>query len=493
MRMGSKRSAGRAAAPWPAPSRDGASGGPGHAERRSCHHPRVRVAASGWITGLALASACAREPSLAREAVREGDALAEAALREGDALAEAALREGDALADTAVREAAGEAARPPTAVHEPERAAAAGGDERALARIEPAPSGAASSAADRAPTPADAEPRPAFLDFVFVGDVVLGEYVFDGHRSFAGPLAPGDPFADVADLLAADLVVGNLESPVMHEIPAASPLRYGHRFGASAPAVASLAAGGFDVMSLANNHANDLGREGLEQTPEVLRAVGITPVGEARHDGSPLQVVTLEHRGWKIGLLSATTWLNHAPAPGDPKVAVVAVSRLRRTLVPLVEAARAEHDLVIVLLHWGRERRERPEPAQIHAAHALVDAGATLVIGHHPHVLQGIERYGDGLIAYSLGNFLFPAREEGFRDSAVLRVRAAMEPARAVEATASPVRLERAPAHAPRPATSPWQREIRTRLQGLGKQLRTRWCWEAGRLAWPCAQRAKAP
>jgi poly-gamma-glutamate capsule biosynthesis protein CapA/YwtB (metallophosphatase superfamily) len=341
-------------------------------------------------------------------------------------------------------------------------------------------SGAGAPDSEVRASPTEAEPRPELLDLVFVGDVVLGEYVFDGHRSFAGPLAPGDPFAAVAELLRADVVVGNLESPVMRQIPTKSPLRYGHRFGASAPAVAALAAGGFHVMSVANNHANDLGREGLEQTPEVLRAHGITPIGEARHDGAPLRVVTTEHRGWRIGWLAATTWLNHAPVPGDPKVPVVAVSRLERTLVPLVEQARAEHDLVIVLLHWGRERRERPEAAQVRAAHAFIDAGADLVIGHHPHVLQGIERHGEGLIAYSLGNFLFPAREEAFRDSAVLRVRVSGEPRGIAGATAHPVRLSPAPTHAPGLTTPGQRRLIEERLQRLGAARRTPWSRGAG-------------
>jgi len=360
-----------------------------------------------------------------------------------------------------------------------------GGGERAPdgARIEPTDPTSAPLAAPATPVEPDPEPRAAVLDLVFVGDVVLGEYLFDDHHSFAGPLAPGDPFADVAELLEADLVVGNLESPVMREIPAKSPLRYGHRFGASAPAVAGLAAGGFDVMSVANNHANDLGRDGLEQTPEVLRAAGITPVGEARHDGSPLQVVTHEHRGWKIAFLSATTWLNHAPTPGDPKVPVVGVSRLKRALVPLVEQARAEHDLVIVLLHWGQERRERPEPAQIHAAHAFIDAGADLVIGHHPHVLQGVERYGDGLIAYSLGNFLFPAREEGFRDSAVLRLRVSLDPVCVMEASMHGVRLAPPARFSPMKATPTKRREIHQRLRRLGKSLRTSWSQQGEELS----------
>jgi poly-gamma-glutamate capsule biosynthesis protein CapA/YwtB (metallophosphatase superfamily) len=341
--------------------------------------------------------------------------------------------------------------------------------------LEPGPSTSLDAGGNEAPAEPAAEPRAASLELVFVGDMVLGEYLRDSHRSFAGPLAPGDPFADVAELLRADLVVGNLESPVMHEIPEHSPLRHGHRFGASAPAVAALAHAGFSVMSVANNHANDLARDGLLQTPEVLRAAGITPVGGAVREGSPLRIETLEHRGWRIGLLSATTWLNNAPAPGDPALPVVATRDLERMLVPLVEQARPEHDLVIVLLHWGRERRERPEPAQLHAAHALIDAGADLVIGHHPHVLQGVERHGDGLVAYSLGNFLFPAREEAFRDSAILRVSVTAEPRRVARASLHPVRLGPSPGHDPRLATPKARKPIHERLVQLSSALGSRW------------------
>lgn len=410
----------------------------------------MRKAAVGWALGLSLAVACGEPPTPASER-----AVPQALGSSGSAEPPPAAERVDA-ADDGGRVPDGER-----------------GDATGASPMSP-PTDRAASTRPSAPEAAP-EPRPATLDLVFVGDVVLGEYVFDGHRSFAGPLAPGDPFADVAELLEADLVVGNLESPVMHEIPKESPLRYGHRFGASAPAVEGLAAGGFDVMSVANNHANDLGREGLVETPEVLRKVGITPVGEAQPEGSPLRVVTLEHRGWRIGFVSATTWLNHAPEPGDPKVPVVAVSRLKRTLVPLVEQARADHDLVIVLLHWGRERRERPEPAQVHAAHAFIDAGADLVIGHHPHVLQGIERYSNGIIAYSLGNFLFPAREDGFRDSAVLRVVVQVRSRCVEEGEVRAIRVGAAPRFSPRRATSAERRAIHRRMVTLGRFLRTSW------------------
>ncbi len=317
--------------------------------------------------------------------------------------------------------------------------------------------------------------RPSTVDLAFVGDIVLGEYVFDDHRSLAGPASEHDPFSRVADALEADLLIGNLESPVMDEVPRHSPIRFGHRFGGSAAAVSALAEAGFDVMSVANNHANDLGRPGLEQTPAILNAAGILAPGAARYEDPLFRVETLEHAGWRIGFLAAATWLNTAPAPGDPSVPLARTGELAEALVPLLQDARAEHDLLVVLLHWGRERREEPGFVQVDMAHALVDAGADLVIGHHPHVLQGIERYGDGLIAYSLGNLLFPARVHEFRDTGVLRVHWDMPGRCPARATFESLRLDRRLGHGPRPTIPRERRAILDRIQRLGRGLHTHW------------------
>ncbi len=340
------------------------------------------------------------------------------------------------------------------------------------------PSTPAILAAASSPEPTDE------LTLAFVGDVVLGEYVQQTHRSFAGPQAPSAPFEAVAPVLRADVLVGNLESPVMTTIPTDSPLRFGHRFGASEPAVRALAQAGFSVMSLANNHANDLGRAGLEHSPQLLRAHGIVPVGQARSQGSPFVVETLRHEGWSIGLVAATTWLNHEPLPDEPSVPVVSLRELADVLVPVVDAARPDHDLMIVLLHWGRELRERPDDAQRAAAHALVDAGADLVIGHHPHVLQGIERYRGALIAYSLGNFLFPARRPQGRDSAVLRVQVAAGSGCVQQAEIHAVRVGGAPGHAPVMAKGDRRRSILGRMRRLGRSLLTPLQHQDGALVW---------
>ncbi|MCH9680660.1 MAG: CapA family protein [Deltaproteobacteria bacterium] len=311
------------------------------------------------------------------------------------------------------------------------------------------------------------------LTLTFVGDVVLGEYVRDRHRSFAGPQAPGPAFEGVATLLQSDVVVGNLESPVMSTIPSVSPLRWGHRFGAARPTVQALASAGFSAVSLANNHANDLGRAGLEQGPALLRDHGVVPVGAARRDGSPFVVQTLEAKGWRIGLLAATTWLNHQPQPDEPTVPVVRLAELASVLGPVVEQARDDHDLMVVLLHWGREGKERPDDAQRAAAHDLVDAGADLVIGHHPHVLQGVEHYRGALIAYSLGNFLFPARRPEYRRSAVLRVDVSAGSSCIRAATVHAIALEGGPGHAPKVARGTRRRSVHDRMRRLGRSLLT--------------------
>lgn len=340
---------------------------------------------------------------------------------------------------------------------------------------------------DLSPGPAEAHPPPsAPLELAFVGDIILGKYRLD---AYAPLFKPGeDPFAAVADLLHADAAIANLETPLMHTRPERSPIYIGSRFGADKQAARALV-GKFAALGVANNHALDLLTSGLRETPEVLRELGLLPVGEARATGDPVQVATLERAGWRVALIAATTWTNRSFAPGDPALAVYRTGELPRRLLPAVTAARADHELVIVLLHWGQEYSEGPDHAQKLVARKLIAGGADLVIGHHPHVLHGLERRGDGLIAYSLGNFLFANTDERSRRSGVLRVRYA--PGRRCPERASfhPVWLGEAPGFTPAPATGAQANEIRQRVQGLSKQLRTPLGVEGEALVltdWPC-------
>lgn len=338
------------------------------------------------------------------------------------------------------------------------------------------------------PAPSDrpAPPRGP-LELAFVGDIILGKYRLHDYASLVEPGV--DPFAAVAELLRADIGVANLETPLMHTRPAQSPIYIGSRFGADKQAARALV-GRFKVLGVANNHAHDLLTAGLEQTPEVLRELGLVPVGAAQATGDPVQVVTLEQDGWRIALLAAATWTNRPPEPGDPALPVHRTGQLPRRLLPAIAAARPTHDLVLVLVHWGQEYTDGPDHAQRLAARRLIDGGADLVIGHHPHVLHGLERRGDGLIAYSLGNFLFANTDERSRDSGVLRVRYAPDQRCPERASFHPVRLGDPPTYTPAPAPAPHAAQIRERMRLLSKRLRTPLHVDDEALVlrdWPCS------
>ena len=314
--------------------------------------------------------------------------------------------------------------------------------------------------------------RAGSFELTFVGDVILGRYRDDGYDPI--PDGEHEPFAEVAELLRSNLVVGNLETPLVRALPERSPVGARYSFGADAALARHLLPAGFDALSLANNHAYDMLVTGVEETPAILAELGIVPLGAASVDtDQSVRVETIEREGWRVGLVAVTTQTNVAPLPGMPPLPLVQPGELATRVVPLVEDARVAHDLVVVLVHWGLEYADEPDWAQQQAARALVEAGADLVIGHHPHVLQGIERHGHGLIAYSLGNFLFENVKEIPRQTGVLRVRydgrGCME-----AAVLHPVFVKSVPIKHPVPATGFMAQQVRERVRGLSRGFGTR-------------------
>jgi hypothetical protein len=278
--------------------------------------------------------------------------------------------------------------------------------------------------ADAAATP-DAAPAPAGkarIELTFVGDLMFGGY-FDDHYDPQYP-EKHDPLVDVDHLLASDLAIGNLETTITRTLPNKGGPHDGKghkRFVTLPERVAVLARHHLKTVSLANNHQLDNDGKGLVETVEILRELGIAYFGAARTEEPAARVETFTVKGWRIGLLAASQQMNR----GLPKGAIIPYFKqdaLRSALLPLIEAARRDHDLVFVVLHWGYEYQDVPARWQIDTARAFIDAGADAVIGHHPHVLQAIERYKDGVIAYSLGNFVFPNGKERIRETGVLRL-----------------------------------------------------------------------
>ena len=251
----------------------------------------------------------------------------------------------------------------------------------------------ADAAAPPAPPAQDAQP----IDVTYVGDTVMGSLPYglpaDGGASF---------FSQVDDLLAGDIVLGNLEGTLTtrgsSKCGAGSSNCYAFR---TPPSYARwLKDAGFTVMNLANNHANDYGPVGLSDTVAALRRVGI------RNTGRPGTQATVTAGGQKVAILgfASYTW-------SDPLTDIAQAQRRVR------QAARTA-PIVIVTFHGGAEGSDKTHVPQgtetflgenrgdlRRFTHAVIDAGADLVVGSGPHVMRGMELYKGRLVAYSMGNF----------------------------------------------------------------------------------------
>ncbi len=234
---------------------------------------------------------------------------------------------------------------------------------------------------------------------VFAGDVMFSRAV---RREILGKKDSSMPFRKIAPLLqSADIVFVNLESPFSDEGPYHEG---GLIFHAAPEMIEGLQLAGVNIASTANNHARDCGPHGVEFTLKWLRSHGIRPVGSAETEQAAHEGVVFARNGVRFGFLGYTfdqkngNWKDIDPriALADPAVMVRDVAALKKRC-----------DVVIVSMHSGVEYQPRPSEAQITFAHAAIDAGAKLVIGHHPHVVQPSESYHNGMIFYSLGNFLF--------------------------------------------------------------------------------------
>jgi poly-gamma-glutamate synthesis protein (capsule biosynthesis protein) len=269
-------------------------------------------------------------------------------------------------------------------------------------------------------------------------------------------------FESVAHLLDGDWLVANLETPLADLLPDRDP-RAGYFFGATQAMAEPLSVAGFDAVTLANNHAADLGVEGLRQTPRLLQELGIRSFGAAALPSVPI-VESVDVDGVRIGVVAVTTNTNFEMPEHAPAVPMVLTHHLEERVGPLLEAANPKHDLMIVLLHWGVEYSRYPEIVQRQAARALVDHGADLVIGHHPHVLQEIELHHGGVIAYSLGNFLFENLAPEPRLTGVLAIDVERPSLCDVVVRFHPAVMRQSPFFHPEPAVGGTARLVRLRV-----------------------------
>ena len=210
------------------------------------------------------------------------------------------------------------------------------------------------------------------------------------------------PFRKIAPLLAAaDITFINLESPFSDHAPYHAD---GLVFHAPPNTIAGLLLAGVDIASTANNHARDCGPHGVEYTVDWLQSHHIAPLGSAESAAQTHAGIVLTRHGVRFGFLGYTfDQKNGNWRDIDDRIASTDIPAMRND----VRSLRKRCDVVIVSMHNGVEYASKPNRSQIGFAHAAIDAGAALVVGHHPHVIEPMEVYKGGIIYYSLGNFVF--------------------------------------------------------------------------------------
>jgi poly-gamma-glutamate synthesis protein (capsule biosynthesis protein) len=270
--------------------------------------------------------------------------------------------------------------------------------------------------AGRAQNPAPETSRvPREQKLIFVGDVMLSRSVGAKMRAVDDWTYPFEKIAPT--LRSADLTFGNLECPISDT----GRNRYHlYSFRADPKAIAGLKFAGFDVMSVANNHSFDWGAPALVDTLARLRADGIRTVGAGANDLEAHYPVLVMLHGVRLAFLAYVNVPPKEATAGTDRAGVAWLDR-DRTLAD-IRFARELADVVIVSVHWGVEYMRRPQRSQVEMAHQMIGAGADLVVGSHPHVVQPLEEYHGRWIAYSLGNFIFDQHDPPTHHGLMLEV-----------------------------------------------------------------------
>ncbi|KNY26210.1 CapA family protein [Pseudobacteroides cellulosolvens] len=240
------------------------------------------------------------------------------------------------------------------------------------------------------------------LTLSFAGDVLLDRSV----ANVIGSKGANFILSDVKPILSgADISMINLECPISTRGTKAKDKQY--TFRAKPSSVDVLKSAGIDIVTLANNHVLDFGKDAMLDTFTYLDKAGIKYVGAGNNLDKASMAKYYNINGFNVAILGSShvipvvEWAAGKNKPG------VATTYNPARLLSEINIAKKKADIVVVYLHWGTERNTKPDTYQRNLAKKYIDSGADLVIGSHPHVLQGFEYYKGKLIAYSLGNFVF--------------------------------------------------------------------------------------
>ena len=221
--------------------------------------------------------------------------------------------------------------------------------------------------------------QPVKTRLILGGDVMLGRSVMivseDSKNFFY-------PFEKISSYLnTGDIVFVNLESPIVSDCPRISD---GYKFCTTPEIAEGLVGANITIVNLANNHIHNYGKEGFNQTKQILDKLHISFVGNGN-------VVTKTVNGTKFGFVGFD-FLSNKPVEAD---------------FELINVAAGSNDVLVVGVHWGEEYTSEPNDFQIATAHKMIEAGANVIVGHHPHWVQEMEDVNGKKVYYSLGNLVF--------------------------------------------------------------------------------------
>lgn len=254
-------------------------------------------------------------------------------------------------------------------------------------------------------------PNDSEINLFLVGDIMLDR----GVEYMINKNGKGDfrfPFLKIVDeLKKASILFGNLEGPISDRGIKVGSI-YSFRF--KPEIVEGLIYTGFDIFSLANNHMLDYQKIALEDTMRILEENNIDYIGAGFNKEETFSLKIKEIKNTKIGFLAYTNLGPENWKAGEKNSGIAWISENDiGKVAEYIKKAKEKVDVLIVSIHAGEEYEENPNPFQVSFARSCIDNGADLVVGHHPHIVQRIEKYKDGWIAYSLGNFVF---DQGFSE-----------------------------------------------------------------------------
>jgi poly-gamma-glutamate capsule biosynthesis protein CapA/YwtB (metallophosphatase superfamily) len=251
--------------------------------------------------------------------------------------------------------------------------------------------------------------------------IFAGDLNFAANFEYAAQHRPINVFARWKRIVQYDLMMVNLENAVTQSVDS---MEKEFVFKMKPEFLSQLSGAGISIVNCANNHTADFGVEGILETIHQLDSAGIRHTGIGRNLAEARKPVVFQVKGIRIGFLGyggSSAFIASRTQPGT-------TSRSEWLILEDIKRLRPRVDFIVINLHWGEELETKPDSNQIVLAHRMIECGADLIVGHHPHVLQGIERYRGKIVAYSLGNFVFGGNSRCANcETAVLKVRFAKD------------------------------------------------------------------